>query len=376
MQIENLLFTNNNWNNQDDSIKLENVDFVTLFGDTDEFAKPQHYEYFKKRYPNANIIGCSSSGNILGDEINDSSMVATAISFEKASTTLHTLLLDEEDNHVSLLKNMASKIEVKGLRHLFILADGLNINGSNILKAFNSVHPNITKTGGMAGDGERVLRTYVVSNDVAKQNVVSVLAFYGESLHFGHGTQGGWSPFGTKRVITKSSENTLYEVEGESILDYYERYVGQYSDNIQDAGFRYPLSVKENEESIGVIRTLVSTNKEESSITFAGDIPQGHTIQLMKPNIDSLIDGASDAAKEAKQSSDNPSLALIVSCTGRRIVMDKLIDEELEAIAEELGNKTQLTGFYSYGELAPLHSDVSTCILHNETMTLTVIYED
>jgi len=39
------------------------------------------------------------------------------------------------------------------------------------------------------------------------------------------------------------------------------------------------------------------------------------------------------------------------------------------------GNKTSITGFYSYGELCPL-SEVSNCELHNQTMTITTFSEN
>jgi hypothetical protein len=43
-------------------------------------------------------------------------------------------------------------------------------------------------------------------------------------------------------------------------------------------------------------------------------------------------------------------------------------------VQDKLGKATSITGFYSYGELAPF-SDVLQCQLHNQTMTLTTIYE-
>jgi hypothetical protein len=95
----------------------------------------------------------------------------------------------------------------------------------------------------------------------------------------------------------------------------------------------------------------------------------------MKPNIELLIEGAGAAAEIAKIQNEQTALGLVVSCVGRKIVMSQLIDEELEAVAQELGENVQLTGFYSYGEIAPFESDIKNCQLHNQTMTLTVIYE-
>ncbi len=62
---------------------------------------------------------------------------------------------------------------------------------------------------------------------------------------------------------------------------------------------------------------------------------------------------------------------MVVSCVGRKLVLNQLVDEELEAIKEVLGDSVDLVGFYSYGELAPFKNS-NFCELHNQTMTITV----
>ena len=377
MFIENLTLEDSKWTKTSTSDDLKNVDLVTVFGDTDELANDVHYHALREKYPNANIIGCSSAGNILVNEVvMHSSIVATAINFEKSSVVLKSIDCTDIENVEKASYDLASEFEVDGLRHIFILGDGLKINGSDIIDGFNKALPNISKTGGMAGDGTRVERTYVIANDVAKENIIAAVGFYGESLEISNGSQGGWSSFGTRRVITKSQDNILYELDGEPILDYYTRYLGQYTDDIQSAGFKFPISIKESEDSLELIRTLLYVNDDDKSITFAGDVPQGYIAQLMKPNMDLLIDGAADAAKQAKIENTNTGIGLVVSCTGRRSVMGHIIDEEIKTMNKELGDNVNLVGFYSYGELSPLNTDKNRCYLHNETMTLTTIYEN
>ena len=377
MKIENFVYRLGMWNKENNNQDaLQNANLVSIFGDTDEFILESHYEYFKTKYPHANIIGCSSSGNILGSEISKNAIVATAVRFENATTLLKSIEVKEGEDVESLSKELASQFEKKGLKHIFILADGLKINGSDIISGFDTIIDNTVKTGGMAGDGERVEKTYVMANSTPKQNLIAALAFYGDSLIIKTGTQGGWSEFGTKRIITKSSHNIIYELDQEPMLDYYKRYIGGYEESIQRAGFKYPICIKKDDEDIGVIRTLLYVNEEDKSVMFGGDVPQGYSAQLMKPNIDRLILGAADAAKESKLDSHKQALGLVVSCAGRRAVMGDFVDEELEALSDELGSNVQLVGFYSYGELAPLKSDLNKCILHNETMTLTVVYEE
>ncbi|NND33322.1 MAG: hypothetical protein HKN76_12090, partial [Saprospiraceae bacterium] len=67
-------------------------------------------------------------------------------------------------------------------------------------------------------------------------------------------------------------------------------------------------------------------------------------------------------------------LAILISCVGRRLVLKQLVEEELEAVRLVLGKKTSITGFYSYGEIAPF-GGFSPCQLHNQTMTVTTFAE-
>ena len=109
---------------------------------------------------------------------------------------------------------------------------------------------------------------------------------------------------------------------------------------------------------------------------FAGDVPEGSKVRFMRANIDRLIDAASTAANNALVGFDQlePEVALLISCVGRKLVLGSRVDEEIEAVAEILGKKTLLSGYYSYGEISPLRKSGS-CELHNQTMTITCMQE-
>ncbi len=374
MQTETLTYSNGNGKINDIITDKNSVDLVTIFGETEEFVKKEHYDYLHARYPNAHIIGCSSSGNILGAQISEENLVAMAVSFESAKVVLYSARFEIGDDIQTVSKNLAATIDKEGLKHIFLLADGLNLNGSELVKGFNAVM-DVPITGGLAGDGARFEQTWVIADGYAEQKMIAALAFYGDSLLIGEGCYGGWSEFGTFKEITKSTANVLYELDGRPALDLYKEYLGEYASDLPNSGLRFPLSVRKDENSPEVIRTLLGINEEDKSIIFAGDLPQGYTARLMKPDIDLLIEGAGHAAEIAKMNNEKSAFGLVVSCVGRKIVMSQLVDEELEAVAEELGENVQLSGFYSYGEIAPFENDLKNCELHNQTMTLTVVYE-
>jgi hypothetical protein len=134
--------------------------------------------------------------------------------------------------------------------------------------------------------------------------------------------------------------------------------------------------VSDEHGSEGVVRTVLSVDEQDKSMTFAGDIPQGGTAQFMKTNVNSLVDGATAAAEASLTGlgGRRPDLALLVSCVGRKLVMKQRIEEEVEAIRNVFGAATSIAGFYSYGELCPF-SQGGECRLHNQTMTITALAE-
>ena len=82
-----------------------------------------------------------------------------------------------------------------------------------------------------------------------------------------------------------------------------------------------------------------------------------------------------DAGRSSSLSTgdEQPTLAIAVSCVGRRLVLGERTEEEIEATFDALPKLSQQVGFYSYGEISSLVG--ATCDLHNQTMTVTTISE-
>jgi hypothetical protein len=195
-------------------------------------------------------------------------------------------------------------------------------------------------------------------------------------LRVGYGSLGGWDPFGPERLITRSKGNVLYELDGHSALELYKKYLGEHAQGLPATGLLFPLSLRVKAGETGVVRTILSVNEQEQSMTFAGDVPEGAYARLMKANFDRLIDGAIGAAKTSYQAigSTSPDLAVLISCVGRKLILKQRIEEEVEGVRDILGERTVLTGFYSYGEISPF-APGAKCELHNQTMTITTFSE-
>jgi hypothetical protein len=184
-------------------------------------------------------------------------------------------------------------------------------------------------------------------------------------------------PFGPARKATRCASNVLYELDGEPALDVYKRYLGEHAKDLPASGLLFPfLMLGRDQSDLGIIRTILAVDDATGSLTLAGNIePEGY-LRLMHAGTDALVEGAEVAASAARHESQTggQSLALLVSCVGRKLVMGGRVEEEVEAVADVLGKASVLTGFYSYGEISPLSGEVA-CKLHNQTMTITQLSE-
>lgn len=367
-----------NWQTFFSSFDGHKPQLVFAFGDRFILKDPKRYEELKNFYPEAQIVFASTSGNILGVNLDDQSIITTALAFEKSSTVkvqrINISAALDSYNAGSLLANQLPK---EGLKHIFLLADGHLVNGTELVNGILSIiQSSITLSGGLAGDGIRFEKTVVGLNSLPTEGEIVAIGFYGPNLKFGMGSVGGWDPFGMERKITRASKNVLYELDGQSALKLYKKYLGDQAKDLPGSALLFPLAIREHEQAMPLVRTILSINEEEKSMTFAGNIPEGWYAQLMKANFDRLVDGAIQAANfSLEEINSSPDLAILISCVGRRIVLDQRTEEEIESVQDVIGKDVRIIGFYSYGEIAPTNSN-SKCELHNQTMTITTITEN
>tara|TARA_R110002072_G_scaffold90500_7_gene202462 strand:- start:12194 stop:13321 length:1128 start_codon:yes stop_codon:yes gene_type:complete len=352
-----------------------NPDILLAFGSGNDCTGDILISWWKDTFPEAQLIGCSSAGEILDTQVHTNSIIVTGIQFEKTHFEVHALDFDKGEDSFEIGSKLAKKLSKEELKLCFILSDGLHINGTRLVEGLKQELPkNTLLTGGLAGDGKRFSETLVCLNEKFDSQKVVVLGLYGNHINIEYGSMGGWDSFGPSRLVTHSENNILYTMDDQNALTLYKTYLGPHAKDLPSSALRFPLLVQlPNGQK--VVRTILAIDEETGSMTFAGDIPKGSYAELMCANYDRLIDGASDAAQESMRNSTKPpELALLISCVGRKLVLGQRIEEEVEVIQDRFGKHTTLAGFYSYGEICPCDGQ-HEAILHNQTMTITTFRE-
>ena len=347
-----------------------------VFGSTARLAEAATWTDLADRFPGARVVGCSTAGELADVELLEDALVATAIEFEHSRVEVATVQLDEAADSAALGARLAARLPAAGLVHVLVLSEGLNVNGSALVAGLRAVlPPAVGLTGGLSGDGARFTRTAVCVDGPTPSQQIVAIGLYGARLQVGCGSRGGWEPFGPERLITRATGSVLYGLDGEPALDLYRRYLGEHAAALPASGLAFPLAIR-GATGEPVVRTILAIDDAARSLTFAGDVPTGHRARLMKTNVSGLVTGAAAAAATsvAGATTGSPDLAILISCVGRKLVMKQRTEDELEAVRAALGAHTTLTGFYSYGEIAPFGAD-APCQLHNQTMTVTTISE-
>jgi hypothetical protein len=348
---------------------------VLAFGCPGADSCPTPLQELSEAFPRAHLIGCSTAGEIFGSTVRDLSVAVAVCQFENTAVRSVCVPVDSSPGSFQAGVSIANSLAQPDLRGILVISDGLSVNGSDLARGLNSrLPPHVAVTGGLAADGARFRKTWVVNGRRRESGIITAAGFYGDHVGFGCGSRGGWDVFGIERLVTRSRGNVLYEIDGEPALALYRRYLGKLASQLPASALLFPLGLRrDREQKRKVVRTILAIDENDGSMTFAGDVPEGSKVRLMRANMDRLVDGAAEAAGLAKGKETSPVLGIAISCVGRRLVMGDRIEEEVEAVQEGLPSGSKLIGFYSYGELSPLN-DLSA-ELFNQTMTLTTLVE-
>ncbi len=358
---------------------LPTANLVLVFGSVKRFGEAKLQSTLKERYPTAQIIGCSTSGEITASGVYDDSLQITAILWEKTVQRVTHTKMSGMQNSFETAAGLAKQLKADSLKAVLVYSDGLNVNGSELLEGFKSVLGEIPIMGGMAGDGFNFSKTVQIFNETVGDGLVIAVGLYGNHLIAATGVGRGWKPYGPPRKVTKSEKNIVLELDGKPALPLYNLYIGAHSaKDLPGSGLKFPFAIiEEGKRDIEKIRTLLAIDPKTNSLTFAGNVDEGETVRFCQSTHDRLVEGAGDAAHLVKDNTNmnQTGLAVCVSCVGRKGVMADLVADEVKLVQQILGNQTAITGFYSYGEFAP-RPDTSDSVLHNQTMTIGYLSEN
>lgn len=322
------------------------------------------------------IFGASTGSNFTDGEIETSSVVVLLLDIKQEYFQLKLATTEK-----GTIKEFAEEIGRAGLEAFrkpafLIVSGGITADGDEIVDGIENVcGKGTTLFGGMAADSLKMIRTYVFTNDRLTDNGLIALILDEDKINLTGKAIGGWRPVGIDHVITHSNGNIVYSIDNEPAIQFISRYTGvkdffgpEISNVILSANFQLQFQ-RENKHP--VMRTPMYANPDDSSIVFAGSLPQGSRLRLsMLPGFE-VIDGALKDFAEYKKEQPEADALIMFSCAGRQVSLGPFVSDEINGIKEIW--KAPLAGFFCFGEIGRVEKN--THEFHNMTCSLALLKE-
>lgn len=323
------------------------------------------------------LIGCTTAGEICSDGFSTGSAVLGGIVSDQIG--FETVFVNDiSRNNEQAGRDLATAFS-DSVHYVQLFSDGITGNGCGILRGMASVFArDVSVSGGTSGDAGEFLKTWQFMGERVFTDSAVAIGFSGD-FKLGTGVQSGWSPIGLPKKVTRSAGNVLYELNSESALKVYERFLGKHAEKLPAVGVEYPLGLIGQIEDLDgndhlLLRATMSVNREEGSIRFAGEIPEGAMVYLTCGDRTSILDATEKAARMAIEALGDtlPALVFFYSCMARKTVLGLRTKEEIERVCSQFEPAVPVMGFYSYGEYCRVRTG-GPSLLHNETATVAVI---
>ena len=309
--------------------------------------------------PSAHIIGSTTDGEIVQNEVTENTTVVSITVFE--NTQLYTTHVARYDESVQAGVLMAQALIQEDVNLLITFTDGLHCNGEEYLQGITSVNKNIKIAGGMAGDYAKFESTYVFTKDAILSHGAVGVALKNKDLKIYTDYSFNWYSIGRDMLITHAQRNRVYTIDGIVALDVYKKYLGE--DTVKELpaiGIEYPMIIQRGDNSIA--RALLAVH-EDGSVSFAGNIAEGDIVHFGYGNDVSIINYSIQAYK--KLLNQSVESIFLYSCMARRRFMPDLIEQEISPFS----NIAPTAGFFTYGEFYSGE-------LLNQTLTILAISEN
>jgi len=349
---------------------------VLAFGGWELKDDPTPFRELGTAFPRSLVMGCSTAGEIAGRSVQDGTVSVAVTRFRHTDLRFAHTTVEDSAQSADVGRQLAGTLAAENLTAVFVLSHGVGVNGTALVHSLARHLPEgVTITGGLAGDGARLASSWVLVGGRPEEGVVSAVGFYGDALDVGVGVDGGWNDFGPDRTVTRSEGHVLLELDGKPALDLYKEYLGEFAADLPGSALLFPLALR-RPGSPPLVRTILGVDEDRKAMIFAGDMPEGSLVRLMRTTNERLVLAAGVAIGRASERLpvDRPALVVSVSCLGRRLLLGERTDEEVETVLEGVPRGSAHVGFYSNGEIAA-GAVGAPSELHNQTITITTFSE-
>jgi hypothetical protein len=257
----------------------------------------------------------------------------------------------------------------------FAFADGVMADGSKIVAGLSAVLAT-PFVGGLAGDDRKFLKSRIFLNGEVYEDAVGVLAARGP-ISFVVNSASGWCPVGETGIVEEAHGRTVERISGRTPQTFLREQIGKVPGET-DLGI-IPLATYHGEgDGHYFLRTPSSFDEETGAATMFGSVETGAIVRVCTATRDDVLHAVEDAMQKTKREGFVPCGALIVSCAGRKWLLEEGSPAEVEKVLAAVGRRIPLVGLPSFGEIGPFLDAEGTytpTFFHNVTFVVCLFGE-
>lgn len=336
------------------------------------------------------MVGGTTAGEISTAGVSTGSVVVMVLSYDDLEFVTgigYNMSADETSCGVQMVNDILGKVPFDPDASLLVFPNGMGGDGLKVLEGLHLIlGKDFEITGGFLGDDERFENTFQYYNGKVYKDAIAGLMVIKKTKDFrtGIGVRSGFTSIGNSFICTASEGNIVKEFEHTNALELYKNFLGEErSSRLPAICLEYPFGIidvnnTDNGENQFQLRCGLSVDHEKGTISLAASIPEGSAVTLTTASRGDIINGAREAAAKARSAlaGATPLAVIMFSCVGRKLVLGRRIQEEIDAVKECMGQDVPMIGFYTYGEIGPVdntNKKLSSAKFHNETVVLWVL---
>lgn len=250
--------------------------------------------------------------------------------------------------------------------------------------AFNAIAPGIPVLGGVPSYNAQGDSNLTMHGDAVSRDKLVLLLVSGNIKPVFSVNNVSGTPVEMKRMVTRAKDHVVYSVGSQSFVEYLEEVgipLAKMLEGTTTTFVAHPLLLEnvtfDGEAGFSFMRTLHRINPEDGSGTAIGAVPPGATLSICSLAAEEIREtaraGMADLVAKMRENAGYAySTILAISCIGRYMLLIPDNGGEVEKLLEQLPPGITLSGFYSYGEVAPIRGEGGRLVnfAHNESLVL------
>ena len=329
------------------------------------FATPAHRPHYaellaavQKTLGTASLAGCSGAGVMTaGEEVEDGPGVAVlAVRSDRLRAEAH-LSPAGDDFGRSAAQDLAGRLPSDGL--LFAFPDPFAIRPDLLLREMHAAGIAMPAVGAAAGGAPRQPATFqFFGRNVATRSLVT-LHVQGP-LATAVGITQGCQPLGSPCRVTRSSDNTVLELDGRPALAVLRgRLPGELGESLERlSGWLFiGLPPDPKQERMApreyLVRPLVAIDPERGALLLGEDVVEGQWISIVLRDAQAARDDLKLMLDRLGEALPEPRFGLYFNCAGRGSALYGFPGVDSAFIAQRFGS-LPIVGVFGNAEIAPL----------------------